>query len=130
MPSEREPTFGLDAIDGDLERHRRMLALRLRHPGVDRRPDDDTAQERSGGERTVELHAEPLLQRTAIGRRLPDPRPWCAQKHFLLDAVGNHDRHTQPPGCQYYSAAFINATQGLRITFSIVCAVQEARADQ
>src|SRR5262245_40749737 len=102
MPSEREQAFGFDAIDADLERHRRMLELSLRHAGVDRRPDDDPAQERSGSEGTVELDAEPLLKLTDIGQRLPDTRPRRAQKDLLLDPIGDDDRHMQPPGCPYY----------------------------
>src|SRR5262252_6843826 len=121
MPPEREQEFGLDAIDGDLERHRRMLTLRLCHLGVDRAPDEDPAQERAGSERTLELDAEPLFKLADIGQRVPDTGAGCAQQHFLLDAIGHNDsRHTQPPGCLYYSAAPLNATHGLRIIISHV----------
>src|SRR5262245_55889054 len=105
VPPEREQTFVLDAIDGDLERDRRMLPLRLRHLVIHIRSDDDAAQENTRRKRPVEFHAEPLLEFLNISQRIPDTRPGRAQQHSFFDAIGDDGRHMQPPGCRVQRAA-------------------------
>src|SRR5215470_7508650 len=99
MPSEREEAFELDAIDGDLEGYSRMLPLRSRHLGIDRRADEDPAHARSGRKRTIEPDAEPLFKLADIGQRIPDPFAWRAQKHLFFNSVCDGHSHVQPPGC-------------------------------
>src|SRR5258708_37515781 len=60
MPSEREQPFGLDAIDGDIERDPRMLALRRRDVRVDAGADQDASHRGARRERRVVLHVELL----------------------------------------------------------------------
>ena len=89
VPAPGEEPLRLDPLDGHLEGNV-LVALVGDPPG----------EPGAGGEGAGELDPEPAAELPRVGQSPPDPGAGRAQQHLLLDAVGGHGIHTQPPGCK------------------------------
>jgi hypothetical protein len=97
VPAERQQSFGLDTIDGDLERH--VCPVRI---------EDPPAEVRARLEGTVEADAEPLAEALGVAKRLPDARQGGAQQDLLVNAIGGRCHHE-------YATSWLHDTRNLLV---------------